>query len=98
MIEDMVKEMKMADQSANQSAKNENNFQKQYITALPVGKDTVEISVSDFEDYIRADAKMQILTDIFEKQEAILWETVCIILGVERRQPVRGLEVDGGEE
>ena len=93
MIEDMVKETKMADQSANQSAKNENNFQKQYITALPVGKDTVEISVSDF-----ADTKMQILTDIFEKQEAILWETVCIILGVERRQPVRGLEVDGGEE
>lgn len=63
----MVKEMKMADQSANQSAKDENNFQKQYITALPVGKDTVGLSVSDFEDYVRADTKMQILTCIFEK-------------------------------
>ena len=34
MIEDMVKEIKMADQSANQSAKDENNFQKQYIKYL----------------------------------------------------------------
>lgn len=93
----MMEEMKMADRSANQSAKDENNFQKQYITALPVGKDTVEISVSDFEDYIRADAKMQILTNIFEKQETIQWETVCIILGAEGRQPVRGLEVDEGK-
>ena len=42
----MMEEMKMADRSANQSAKDENNFQKQYITALPVGKDTVELSVS----------------------------------------------------
>lgn len=53
----MMEEMKMADRSANQSAKDENNFQKQYITALPVGKDTVEIYVEDFERYIRADTK-----------------------------------------
>lgn len=43
-----MEEIKMADRSANQSAKDENNFQKQYITALPVGKDTVEIYVEDF--------------------------------------------------
>ena len=93
-----MEEMKMADRSAHQSAKNENKFQKQYITAFPDSKEVVEISVSDFEDYIRADAKMQILTNIFEKQEIIPWETVCIILGVEGRQTVRGLEVDGDDE
>lgn len=97
MIEDMVKEIKMADQSANQSAKDENNFQKQYITALPVGKDTVELSVSDFEDYVRADTKMQILTCIFEKQEAVRRDTICIILGVDERL-TRKTESDEGEK
>ena len=93
----MMEEMKMADRSANQSAKDENNFQKQYITALPVGKDTVELSVSDFEDCVRADAKMQILTCIFEKQEAVRRETVCIILGVDERL-TRKTESDEGEK
>lgn len=93
----MMEEMKMADRSANQSAKDENNFQKQYITALPVGKDTVEISVSDFEDYVRADTKMQILTCIFEKQEAVRRETICIILGVDERL-TRKTESDEGEK
>lgn len=97
MIEDMVKEMKKADQPANQSAKDENNFQKQYITALPVSKDTVELSVSDFEDYVRADTKMQILTCIFEKQEAVRRETICIILGVDERL-TRKTESDEGEK
>lgn len=97
MIEDMVKEMKKADQPASQSAKDENNFQKQYITALPVGKDTVELSVSDFEDYVRADTKMQILTCIFEKQEAVRRETICIILGVDERL-TRKTESDEGEK
>lgn len=93
----MMEEMKMADQSANQSAKDENNFQKQYITALPVSKDTVELSVSDFEDYVRADTKMQILTCIFEKQEAVRRETICIILGVDERS-TRKTESDEGEK
>lgn len=93
----MMEEMKMADRSANQSAKDENNFQKQYITALPVGKDTVELSVSDFEDYVRADTKMQILTCIFEKQEAVRRETICIILGVDERL-TRKTESDEGEK
>ena len=93
----MMEEMKMADQSANQSAKDENNFQKQYITALPVGKDTVELSVSDFEDYVRADTKMQILTCIFEKQEAVRRDTICIILGVDERL-TRKTESDEGEK
>ena len=97
MIEDMVKEMKKADQPANQSAKDENNFQKQYITAFPVSKDTVELSVSDFEDYVRADTKMQILTCIFEKQEAVRRETICIILGVDERL-TRKTESDEGEK
>lgn len=34
MIEDMVKEMKMADQSANQSAKKEITFQNDYSTKI----------------------------------------------------------------
>lgn len=93
----MMEEMKMADRSANQSAKDENNFQKQYITALPVSKDTVELSVSDFEDYVRADTKMQILTCIFEKQEAVRRETICIILGVDERL-ARKTESDEGEK
>lgn len=97
MMEDMVKEMKEADRSANQSAKDENNFQKQYITALPVSKDTVELSVSDFEDYVRADTKMQILTCIFDKQEAVRRETICIILGVDERL-TRKTESDEGEK
>ena len=96
-MEDMMEEMKMADRSANQSAKDENNFQKQYITALPVSKDTVELSVSDFEDYVRADTKMQILTCIFEKQEAIRRETICIILGVDERL-TRKTESNEGEK
>ena len=93
----MMEEMKMADRSANQSAKDENNFQKQYITALPVGKDTVELSVSDFEDYVRADTKMQILTCIFEKQGAVRRGTICIILGVDERL-TRKTESDEGEK
>ena len=93
----MMEEMKMADRSANQSAKDENNFQKQYITALPVGKDTVELSVSDFEDYVRADTKMQILTCIFEKQEDVRRDTICIILGVDERL-TRKTESDEGEK
>lgn len=93
----MMEEMKMADRSANQSAKDENNFQKQYITAFPVSKDTVELSVSDFEDYVRADTKMQILTCIFEKQEAVRRETICIILGVDERL-TRKTESDEGEK
>ena len=93
----MMEEMKMADRSANQSAKDENNFQKQYITALPVSKDTVELSVSDVEDYVRADTKMQILTCIFEKQEAVRRETICIILGVDERL-TRKTESDEGEK
>lgn len=90
----MIEEMKKADRSANQSAENKNNFQKQYITAFPADKDTVEISVSDFEDYIRTDTKMQILTDIFEKQEAIHWETVRTILGVSERMSEKQLKVE----
>ena len=93
----MMEEIKKAGRSANQSAKDENNFQKQYITALPVGKDTVELSVSDFEDYVRADTKMQILTCIFEKQEAVRRETICIILGVDERL-TRKTESDEGEK
>ena len=34
MIEDMVKEMKMADRSANQSAKKEITFQNDYSTKI----------------------------------------------------------------
>ena len=93
----MMEEMKMADRSANQSAKDENNFQKQYITALPVGKDTVELSVSDFEDCVRADAKMQILTCIFEKQEAVRRDTICIILGVDERLTRKTESDEGGK-
>lgn len=82
-MEDMVKEKKMADQSANQSAKDENNFQKQYITALPVGKDTVEIYVEDFEKYIRADTKLELLTQFYEKGEMLTQGGLYIFLGVD---------------
>lgn len=34
----MMEEMKMADRSANQSAKDENNFQKQYIDIIWCGR------------------------------------------------------------
>ena len=79
----MMEEMEMADRSAHQSAKDKNTLQKQYITALPVGKDTVEIYVEDFERYIRADTKLELLTQFYEKGEMLTQGGLYIFLGVD---------------
>ena len=78
----MIIKNEMADRSANQSAKDKKIFQKQYITALPVSKDTVEIYVEDFERYIRADTKLQLLTQFYEEGEMLTQGGLYIFLGV----------------
>lgn len=80
----MVIKNEKANWSANQSSKDENNFQKQYITAFPVGKDTVEIYVEDFENLVRSDTKMMILTELFENKATVTQDVLFTILGVEK--------------
>lgn len=54
----MVIKNEKANWSANQSAeKNEKITHRDYITALPVLKETVEIYVDDFENLVRSDTK-----------------------------------------
>lgn len=85
-----MEEMKMANWSANQSAKGENNFQKQYITALPVLKETVEIYVDDFENLVRSDTKMMILTELFENKATVTQDVLFTILGVGGKKKYNG--------
>ena len=72
-----------ADRSANQSAeKNEKITHRDYTTALPVLKETVEIYVDDFENLVRSDTKMMILTELFENKATVTQDVLFTILGV----------------
>lgn len=74
-----------ANWSANQSAeKNDTITHRDYITALPVLKETVEIYVDDFENLVRSDTKMMILTELFENKATVTQDVLFTILGVEK--------------
>lgn len=75
--------MVIKNEKANQSAeKNEKITHRDYITALPVLKETVEIYVEDFENLVRSDTKMMILTELFENKATVTQDVLFTILGV----------------
>ena len=79
----MIIKNEKANWSANQSAeKNEIPIHRDYITALPVLKETVEIYVDDFENLVRSDTKMMILTELFENKATVTQDVLFTILGV----------------
>lgn len=81
----MVSKNEKANWSANQSAeKNDTITNRDYITALPVLKETVEIYVDDFENLVRSDTKMMILTELFENKATVTQDVLFTILGVEK--------------
>lgn len=81
----MVIKNEKANWSANQSAeKNEIPIHCDYITALPVLKETVEIYVDDFENLVRSDTKMMILTELFENKATVTQDVLFTIFGVEK--------------
>ncbi len=81
----MVIKNEKANWSANQSAeKNDTITHRDYITALPVLKETVEIYVDDFENLVRSDTKMMILTELFENKATVTQDVLFTILGVEK--------------
>lgn len=72
MMEDMVKEMKMADQSANQSAKKEITFQNDYSTKIsPVKEEDyyIQVPISVHNEGIRALATLANITAIIALEE-----------------------------
>lgn len=81
----MIIKNEKANWSANQSAeKNDTITHRDYITALPVLKETVEIYVDDFENLVRSDTKMMILTELFENKSTVTQDVLFTILGVEK--------------
>lgn len=81
----MVIKNEKANWSANQSAeKNDTITHRDYITALPVLKETVEIYVDDFENLVRSDTKMMTLTELFENKATVTQDVLFTILGVEK--------------
>lgn len=81
----MVIKNEKANWSANQSAeKNDTITHRDYITALPVLKETVEIYVDDFSNLVRSDTKMMILTELFENKATVTQDVLFTILGVEK--------------
>lgn len=81
----MVIKNEKANWSANQSAeKNDTITHRDYITAFPVLKETVEIYVDDFENLVRSDTKMMILTELFENKATVTQDVLFTILGVEK--------------
>lgn len=47
-------------------------------------KETVEIYVDDFENLVRSDTKMMILTELFENKSTVTQDVLFTILGVEK--------------
>lgn len=66
----------------SQPKKNEIPIHRDYITALPVLKETVEIYVDDFENLVRSDTKMMILTELFENKSTVTQDVLFTIIGV----------------
>lgn len=82
----MIIRNEKADRSANQSATNEIPIHRDYITAFPVLKETIEIPVDEYENLIRSETKLLLLTDMLDKSENITLGDVSIMLGINRRK------------
>lgn len=97
MIEDMVKEMKKADQSANQSAKKEITFQNDYSTKIrPVKEDEaydyfIPVPVSVYNEGIRALATLENITAIVAGNDGTYVDTALLrdLLGLGRKKDKR---------
>ena len=97
MIEDMVKEMKKADQPANQSAKKEITFQNDYSTKIrPVKEDEaydyfIPVPVSVYNEGIRALATLENITAIVVGNDGTYVDTALLrdLLGIGRKKDKR---------
>ena len=98
MIEDMVKEMKMADQPASQSAKKEITFQNDYSTKIrPVKEDEaydyfIPVPVSVYNEGIRALATLENITAIVAGNDGTYVDTALLrdLLGLGRKKKDNG--------
>ena len=97
MMEDMVKEMKEADRSANQSAKKEITFQNDYSTKIrPVKEDEtydyfIPVPVSVYNEGIRALATLENITAIVVGNDGTYVDTALLrdLLGIGRKKDKR---------
>ena len=93
MMEDMVKEMKEADRSANQSAKHEITFQNDYSTKIsPVKEDEaydyfIPVPVSVYNEGIRALATLENITAVVIENSAehIQTDLIRALLGLGKK-------------
>lgn len=98
MMEDMVKEMKEADRSANQSAKKEITFQNDYSTKIrPVKEDEaydyfIPVPVSVYNEGIRALATLENITAIVVGNDGTYVDTALLrdLLGLGRKKKDNG--------
>ena len=94
MIEDMVKEMKMA----NQSAKDENNFQNDYTTKISPVKECeaydyfIPVPASVYNEGIRALATLENITAIVAGNDGTYVDTALLrdLLGLGRKKKDNG--------
>ena len=97
-MEDMVKEMKEADRSANQSAKKEITFQNDYSTKIrPVKEDEaydyfIPVPVSVYNEGIRALATLENITAIVVGNDGTYVDTALLrdLLGLGRKKKDNG--------
>lgn len=97
MMEDMVKEMKEADRSANQSAKKEITFQNDYSTKIrPVKEDEaydyfIPVPVSVYNVGIRALSTLENITAIVVGNDGTYVDTALLrdLLGLGRKKDKR---------
>ena len=98
MMEEMMEEMKMADRSANQSAKKEITFQNDYSTKIrPVKEDEaydyfIPVPVSVYNEGIRALATLENITAIVAGNDGTYVDTVLLrdLLGLGRKKKDNG--------
>ena len=98
MIEDMVKEMKKADQPASQSAKKEITFQNDYSTKIrPVKEDEaydyfIPVPVSVYNEGIRALATLENITAIVAGNDGTYVDTALLrdLLSLGRKKKDNG--------
>ena len=93
----MMEEMKMADRSANQSAKKEITFQNDYSTKIrPVKEDEaydyfIPVPVSVYNEGIRALATLENITAIVVGNDGTYVDTALLrdLLGIGRKKDKR---------
>ena len=98
MMEEMMEEMKMADRSANQSAKKEKILQDDYSTKIsPVKEDEaydyfIPVPVSVYNEGIRALATLENITAIVVGNDGTYVDTALLrdLLGLGRKKKDNG--------